>query len=91
MSFESEADFLSQLQPHRDGLVIEDAGRGALFLAAVWEMLTNKKEFLAHLKAKAGLSPDHWSARFRASRFWTTQTAQEKLCHSASEEEFKFA
>ena len=91
MSFESEADLLSQMQPHRDGLVIEDAGRGALFLPAVWKMLTHKQEFLAHLKAKAGLSHDHWSASFRASRFWTTQTLEEKLCHAGSEEEFKFA
>ncbi len=91
MSFESEADLLSQLQPHRDGLVIEDAGRGALFLPAVWKMLSHKQEFLAHLKAKAGLSHDHWSASFRASRFWTTQTLEEKLCHAGSEEEFNFA
>ena len=91
MSFESEVDLLSQLQPHRDGLVIEDAGRGALFLPAVWKTLTNKQEFLAHLKAKAGLSRDHWSPNFRASRFWTTQTVEERLRHAASEEEFEFA
>ena len=82
MRFESEADLLSQLQPHRDGLVIEDAGRQAVFLPAVWEQLTGKEEFLAHLKAKAGLPPSHWSPSFRASRFITTQTVEEPLLHA---------
>lgn len=91
MSFESEADLLSQLQPHRDGLVIEDAGRGALFLPAVWKTLNERREFLAQLKAKAGLSQGHWSASFRVSRFWATQTLEEKLCRAGSEEELSFA
>lgn len=74
MSFVSEADLLSQLQPHNDGLFIEDMGKSALFLPAVWETLPNKQQFLAHLKAKAGLSIDHWSKNFRANRFGTSQT-----------------
>ena len=84
MSFESEADLLSQLRPHRDGLLIEDAGRQTLFLPAVWEQLTRKEEFLAHLKAKAGLSHGHWSPGFRASRFWTTQSVAEPLLYGGS-------
>jgi len=91
MSFESESDLLSQLQPHRDGLVVEDAGRGALFLPAVWRTLTDGREFLAHLKVKAGLASDHWSPNFRASRFWATQTLEEGLRRAASEERFEFA
>jgi MEMO1 family protein len=82
MRFENEADLLSQLQPHRDGLLIEDAGRQAVFLPAVWEQLTGKEEFLAHLKAKAGLPPSHWSPSFHASRFITTQTVEEPLLHA---------
>jgi hypothetical protein len=34
---------------------------------------------LAHLKAKAGLSRDHWSPNFRASRFSVKQTVEEEL------------
>ena len=83
LRFEGEADLLSQLQPHRDGLLIEDAGRQALFLPAVWEQLTQKEEFLAHLKAKAGLPRGHWSPGFRASRFFTTHTVEESLLHAA--------
>ncbi|MFY9657016.1 MAG: AmmeMemoRadiSam system protein B [Methylocystis sp.] len=79
MRFENEADLLSQLQPHRDGLLIEDAGRQAVFLPAVWEQLAGKEEFLAHLRAKAGLPRGHWSPHFCASRFITTQTIEEPL------------
>ena len=82
MRCESEADLLSQLQPHQDGLVIEDAGRQAVFLPAVWEQLTGKEEFLAYLKAKAGLLRGHWSPSFHASRFITTQTVEEPLLHA---------
>jgi len=91
MNFKSEADLLSQLQPHRDGLMIEDAGRGALFLPTVWKTLPQKQEFLAHLKAKAGLSSDHWSPDFRARRFFATQTFEERLRHAASEDKFDLA
>jgi hypothetical protein len=87
MSFEGEADLLSQLRPHRDGLLIEDAGRQALFLPAVWEQLTQREEFLAHLKAKAGLARGHWSQGFRASRFFTTQSVAEPLRYGGSSRE----
>jgi len=69
MQFVDEADLLSQLRPGIDGLIIEDQGRHALFLPAVWEQLPNARDFLRHLKHKAGLPVDHWSSGFRASRF----------------------
>lgn len=69
MRFRSEADFMDQLRPGIDGLIIEDAGRRALFLPSVWEQLPDKQQFVSHLKAKAGLKPGHWSETFRASRF----------------------
>ena len=37
MTFADEADLLAQLRPGIDGLIIEDAGRAALFLPSVWE------------------------------------------------------
>jgi MEMO1 family protein len=85
MRFDDEADLLSQLRPQRDGLLIEDAGRQALFLPAVWEQLPQKEEFLAHLKAKAGLPRGHWSPDFRASRFSTARSVAEPLLNGASE------
>jgi AmmeMemoRadiSam system protein A len=69
MAFDSEADLLGQLRPATDGLIIEDGSHRALFLPAVWESLPEKKDFLAHLKAKAGLAADHWSDTFTARRF----------------------
>lgn len=69
MSFADEADLLAQLRSRIDGLVIEDGGRRALFLPSVWEQLPDKHRFIAHLKQKAGLAPDHWSVGFKASRF----------------------
>lgn len=69
MSFTDEDDLLSQLRPGADGLVIEDNGHHALFLPAVWDQLPDPADFLGHLKAKAGLSPGHWSETFSASRF----------------------
>ncbi|BAE52510.1 AmmeMemoRadiSam system protein B [Paramagnetospirillum magneticum] len=69
MSFRDEAHMLEQLRPRTDGLIIEDGGRRALFLPSVWEQLPDKHAFLAHLKAKAGMPPGHWSPSFKASRF----------------------
>jgi AmmeMemoRadiSam system protein B/AmmeMemoRadiSam system protein A len=69
MHFADEADLLAQLRVRIDGLIIEDGGRRALFLPSVWEQLPDKCAFLAHLKAKAGLTPGHWSPNFRASTF----------------------
>lgn len=69
MQVGDQADLLSRLRPRRDGLIIEDRGRSALFLPSVWEQLPDPAAFLAHLKAKAGLRADHWSETVRASRF----------------------
>lgn len=91
MRFESEAELLSKLLPHRDGLLIEDAGHRALFLPAVWKTAPDKQEFLMHLKAKAGLPPDHWSSTFRANRFTTTHTVEEGLRLVQSTGELAFA
>lgn len=69
MRFSSQDDLLAQLRPRVDGLLIEDAGRRALFLPAVWEQLPDPVRFLGDLKRKAGLAPNHWSPTFHASRF----------------------
>ncbi len=69
MSIASEADLLAQLRPGVDGLIIEDAGRRALFLPAVWESIPEAHAFLRELKRKAGMPDNHWSAAFTASRF----------------------
>ena len=59
MSFKSEQDFLAQIVPRRDGLIIEDGYHRGLFLPAVWDKLPSVEAFVTHLKQKAGLHPDH--------------------------------
>jgi AMMECR1 domain-containing protein len=39
------------------------------FLPAVWESLKEPKEFLQHLKQKAGLSPNYWSNTIKVERY----------------------
>ncbi|RAU22780.1 extradiol dioxygenase [Paramagnetospirillum kuznetsovii] len=77
MRFTDEADLLSQLRVRTDGLIIEDGGRRALFLPSVWEQLPDKRQFIAHLKAKAGMPPNHWSPSFRASTFQAVEIGKE--------------
>lgn len=71
MSFVSEADLLRQLRPMADGLVLEEQGYRGTFLPSVWETLPEPREFLRHLKRKAGLPEDYWTASLRVSRYTT--------------------
>jgi len=84
MTFNSEDDLIAQLRPDEDGLVIADGPWKALFLPAVWESLSDPRDFLSHLKDKAGLKPGHWSDNFTAHRFTTnaiTLTAHGEIIH----------
>lgn len=79
MQFAGETDLLGRLRPRVDGLIIEDAGRKALFLPAVWETLPDPKTFLGHLKIKAGLKAEHWSGGFKAWRFVAEEISDQDL------------
>ncbi len=69
IAFKSDTELLFQLRPNTDGLIIKDGDRRALFLPKVWESLPEPPKFLAHLKAKAGLRPDHPTTSLKAWRF----------------------
>lgn len=69
LSFADERDLIGQLRPSRDGLMIEEGARRALFIPSVWQTLPDPDAFIAHLKAKAGLTARHWSPTFKAWRF----------------------
>jgi AmmeMemoRadiSam system protein A len=71
ISFDSEEALLAQLRPRIDGLIIEENGRRGTFLPTVWETLPNPKQFLRHLKQKAGLPADYWSDSVRFYRYRT--------------------
>lgn len=57
LSFASEVELLAILEPHSDGLLIEQDGCRATFLPRVWASLATPEDFLSELKRKAGLAP----------------------------------
>jgi hypothetical protein len=69
MHFSNEADALSQLEPGVDGVILEHGWHRATFLPQVWDQLPNRRQFMAHLKAKAGLPTDFWAEDLRLSRY----------------------
>jgi AmmeMemoRadiSam system protein A len=69
LTFETEADALSQLRAGTDGLVFEYGYHQSTFLPQVWEELPEPAEFVAHLKQKAGLPPDFWDAGVKLQRY----------------------
>jgi AmmeMemoRadiSam system protein A len=69
LSFSTEQDALSQLQPGIDGLVFEYGYQRSTFLPQVWEQLPDAKNFLAHLKHKADLPGDFWSDDIKLYRY----------------------
>lgn len=71
MEFRSEDDLISQLRPGIDGLILEIGAHKGTFLPSVWESLPNPRDFLRHLKQKAGLSPEYWSDDIKVSRYTT--------------------
>lgn len=73
MSFSSEEHLLAQLIPHVDGLVLEASGRRGTFLPQVWDQLPDPRDFVAHLKRKAGLPETYWGPDVRVSRYRVTK------------------
>jgi AmmeMemoRadiSam system protein A len=76
MSVRDEADLLSQLTPHRDGLILRDGAKRGVFLPMVWESLPDPADYLAALKLKAGLPKDHWSDTLEILRFCAESFAE---------------
>jgi AmmeMemoRadiSam system protein A len=70
-----EADLLQKLQPGVHGLIIEDGMHRATFLPAVWEQLPAPRDFLAHLKHKAGLPLHHWSPTLKCQVYTAQKIA----------------
>jgi AmmeMemoRadiSam system protein A len=64
-----ENDALRQMRPGVDGVIFEFHGRHGTFLPQVWESLSDPRQFLAHLKQKAGFAADFWSPEVRLYRY----------------------
>jgi len=69
----SEAEAVAVLRPGIDGVILEYRGHRSTFLPQVWEQLPDPREFLAHLKHKAGLSPTFWHPDLRLWRYTVTK------------------
>lgn len=69
IAFRDEQDALAQLRPGIDGVVLEYGYHRGTFLPQVWEQLPRPEDFLAHLKAKAGLPADFWADGIKLYRY----------------------
>jgi AmmeMemoRadiSam system protein A len=78
VQFQSEEDLLRQLQPGIDGLILNDGWHRATFLPSVWESLKEPRDFLRHLKQKAGLPANYWSATLTVQRYTTESIQQDE-------------
>lgn len=69
MLYRDEDDALAQLRPGIDGVILEAGWHRATFLPQVWAQLPEPRQFIAHLKRKAGLDAEYWSPEIRLSRY----------------------
>jgi AmmeMemoRadiSam system protein A len=65
------AETLQHLRAGSHGVVVRLGERRATFLPDVWESLPDPVEFLRHLRLKAGLDPEGWSAEIEVSTYTT--------------------
>ena len=65
----SEAQAQAAIRPGIDGVIFEHGRHRATFLPQVWSQLPTPREFLAHLKRKAGLPADFWAPDVRLARY----------------------
>lgn len=73
LSAASEEEALALLRPGIDGVILEYHNHRGTFLPQVWEQLPEPREFLAHLKHKAGLPPGFWHPDLRLWRYTVTK------------------
>jgi AmmeMemoRadiSam system protein A len=77
MRCSSEADALAQLRPGIDGVILEHGWHRATFLPQVWEQLPEPRQFMAHLKRKAGLAADFWADDLRLATYQVEKFKEE--------------
>ncbi|PWI34076.1 AmmeMemoRadiSam system protein A [Vibrio albus] len=65
----SEHELEEYLSHNRLGVILSDDTHRALFLPQVWEQLHAPREFLYHLKKKAGWSGSYWSPSITIQTF----------------------
>jgi AmmeMemoRadiSam system protein A len=65
----SESELTEQLEPGRDGVLLECGFNRGTFLPQVWEQLPDPHTFLERLKRKAGLKETFWSPELKIWRY----------------------
>lgn len=73
--FGDEPELLAQIRAGEDGLILEYDGKRATYLPQVWEVLSDKRQFLDELKKKAGLPADTRLARCKVWRYRVSKFA----------------
>ena len=73
LEFSDEQDAIGKLRPHIDGVVFQYKAHRSTFLPQVWESLPQPKDFIAHLKQKAGLPANFWEDDIKLSRYTVTK------------------
>ncbi|MEW8028388.1 MAG: AmmeMemoRadiSam system protein A [Candidatus Thiodiazotropha sp.] len=71
INFESEQELVSKIRPSVDGLILLDGHHRGTFLPSVWESIPDTRNFLSHLKQKAGLPANYWSNTLEVYRYET--------------------
>ncbi len=66
---ESEDELLTQIRPGVDGLLLSHGRRCGVLIPEVWKQLETPRQFLMHLKQKAGLPTHEWLPGTEVSRF----------------------
>jgi len=74
-----EEHALAQLKPGVDGIVFLYGHHQSTFLPQVWEQFSEPREFLSHLKYKAGLPPDFWDAQVKLQRYTVSKWREQDL------------
>ena len=64
----TEEEALERIEAGLHGVVLSHGHRSGVFIPEVWKQLPDKREFLLHLKRKAGL-PREWLPGTRVERF----------------------
>ncbi len=77
LNIASEEELLRVIRPGIDGLILEDGHHRGTLLPSVWENLPEPRAFVRHVKVKAGLPEEYWSAGMKASRYQTESFGKE--------------
>ena len=67
--YSDEWDFMEDIKAGKDGIMLINGNRQAMFLPYFWNIYPNKEAFVKNLKISAGLSPDYWSKKIKVYYF----------------------